>query len=177
VSDKENNLLEEKDKEMQTWTRSLEELGDIEGAFEDDKRNKLHGKTILDIGTDCVKPLYIALKYEPDKIIGIDLDLSYSFAGDLELSSKHFTNTEIKLYACNFFDEIDLRKILQKEKEDTFDFVLVIKTLHHFRTGKCISKERDQKHKCSEDEKNCIYQFEEQNFQRFTSIWKKSDNL
>jgi len=53
---------------LNTWIDSLEELSEIEDAFEVDERNKLHGKTILNIGTDCVKPLYIALKFEPDKI-------------------------------------------------------------------------------------------------------------
>lgn len=62
--------------DLNTWTDSLEELSEIEDAFEVDKRNKLRGKTILDVGTDCVKPLYIALKFEPDKIIGISEDLS-----------------------------------------------------------------------------------------------------
>jgi len=34
----------------------IEELSEIEDAFEVDKRNKLHGKTILDVGTDwCSK--------------------------------------------------------------------------------------------------------------------------
>ena len=51
------------------WTESLNELSEIEKAFETEK---LDGKTILDIGTYGVKPLYIALKYEPYKIIGID---------------------------------------------------------------------------------------------------------
>jgi len=38
----------------------------------------------------------------------------------------------------------------------------VSKTLHHLKTGKCIAKERDEKHKCREDEESCIYGFEEQ---------------
>ena len=149
--------------DLDEWTGSLEELSEIEGAFEADERNKLHGKTILDVGTDCVKPLYIALKFEPDKIIGINEDLSsYGFASDLEQKSKLLTKTEINLYNCSLFDKQTLRKILRKEKEDTFDFVLVSKTLHHLRAGECIAKERDQKHKCREDEECCIYKFEEQ---------------
>jgi len=149
--------------DLATWTDSLEELSEIEDAFEINRRNKLHGKTILDVGTDCIKPLYIALKFEPEKIIGINEDLSiYSFASDLKQKSKLLTKTEINLYDCNLFDEETLGKILRKEKEDFFDFVLVSKTLHHLRTGKCIAKERNQEHKHREDEESCIYKFEEQ---------------
>lgn len=145
------------------WIDSLEELSEIEDAFEVDKKNKLRGKTILDIGTDCVKPLYIALKFEPDTIIGINEDLSpYSFASELEQKSKFLTKTEIHLYNCSLFDDEKLRKILKKEKTDKFDFILTSKTLHHLRTGECIAKERDQKHKCRQDEESCIYKFEEQ---------------
>jgi len=75
---------------IQLWTDLLEELSKIEDAFEADSENRLHGKTILDVGTDCIKPLYIALKYEPDKIIGIDEDLFYSFSSDIEQKSKTF---------------------------------------------------------------------------------------
>ena len=156
--------LEESDyykADLDTWTDSLEELSEIENAFDADKRDKLRGKTILDIGTDCVKPLYIALKFEPDKIIGINEEL-YSFASDLEQKSKLLTKTEIDLYNCSLFDDEKLRKILRKEKEDKFDFVLTSKTLHHLRTGKCVAKKRDQKHTCREDEESCIYEFEEQ---------------
>ena len=145
------------------WTDPLEELCEIEDAFEADSENKLHGKTILDVGTDCVKPLYIALKYEPDKIIGIDEDLSYPFSSDIEQKSKLFTKTNIHLYNCSLFDDENLKKILRKEKEEKFDFVLVSKTLHHLRTGECIvAEKRDKNHKCREDEKCCIYKFEEQ---------------
>ena len=38
------------------WTDPLEELSEIEDAFEVDKRNKLHGKTILDVGTIVSSP-------------------------------------------------------------------------------------------------------------------------
>jgi len=153
--------LEESDyykADLDTWINSLEELSQIEDAFEVNKRNKLRGKTILDIGTDCVKPLYIALKFEPDKIIGINEEL-YSFASDLEQKSKLLAKTEINLYDCSLFDDENLKKILGKEK---IDFVLVSKTLHHLRTGECIAENRDQKHKCREDEESCIYRFEEQ---------------
>ena len=67
------NCLEElKDSKIKldnwkAWIDSLEELSEIEDAFGIEERDKLHGKTFLDIGTDCVKPLYIALKFEPDK--------------------------------------------------------------------------------------------------------------
>ena len=149
--------------DLHTWLDSLEELSDIEDAFEADKRNRLHGKTILDVGTDCVKPLYFALKFEPDKIIGINEELSnYSFASEIEEKSKLLTKTEISLYDCSFFEERKLKKILRKENKDPFDFVLVSKTLHHLRTGECVAKERDQKHKCREDEEDCIYKFDEQ---------------
>jgi len=143
------------------WIDSLEELSEIENAFEVDKRNKLHGKTILDIGTDCVKPLYIALKFEPDKIIGINENL-YSFASDLEQKSKLLTKTKIKLYDCSFFDGEMRGKILTKEKQTMSDFVLVSKTLHHLRTGECIAKERDKEHEHRKDEESCIYKFEAQ---------------
>lgn len=142
------------------WTDPLEELSEVEDAFEVDKRNKLHGKTILDVGTDCVKPLYIALKFEPDKILGVNEDFTlYPFASKLEQKSKLLTKTEIHLYNCSLFDDQNLKKTLGKEK---FDFVLVSKTLHHLRTGECIAKKRDQKHEHREDEKCCIYKFEEQ---------------
>jgi len=156
------------------WTDSLDELSEIENAFEADNRNKLHGKTVLDIGTDCVKPLYIALKFEPDKIIGIDEYLSYPYASDVEQKSKLFTKTEIKLYDCSCFNKEKLEKILTKEKQTTSDFVLISKTLHHLRTGKCIAKERDQNHKCPPDEESCIYKFEEQKtFDRLLQLGKR----
>ena len=159
---------------LDTWTDSLDELSEIEDAFEADSRNKLHGKTILDIGTDCVKPLYIALKFEPDKIIGIDEDLSYPYTSDVEQKSKLFTKTEIKLYNCSCFNEERLEKILTKEKQTTSDFVLISKTLHHLRTGECIAKERNQNHECHPDEECCIYKFEEQKiFDRLLQLGKR----
>ncbi len=168
--------LEESDNykaDLATWIDSLEELSEIEDALEVDKRNKLHGKTIFDVGTDCVKPLYIALKFEPEKIVGIN-EVLYPFASDLEQKSKFLTKTEIHLYSCSLFDDEKLRKILRKEKEDKFDFVLTSKTLHHLRTGKCIANERDQKHECREDEENCIYKFEERKiFERLLELGKR----
>jgi hypothetical protein len=158
--------LDNRKDDLQTWTDALEVLSEIEDAFEPDERNKLHGKTILDIGTDCVKPLFIALKFEPDKIIGISEDLSvYSFASDLEQKSKLFTEkTKIRLYNCNLFDKVTLDRIKEKEGigKGKFDFVLVSKTLHHLRTGKCVANRRNEEHEHREDEECCIYGFEEQ---------------
>ena len=151
--------LESRGNELQTWTDSLEELSEIEKAFEADK---LHGKTILDIGTDCVKALYLALKYEPDTIIGINESLSdYSYAADIEQNSRLFAKTDIKFYDCSCFNNEKLDEILIREKKTIFDFVLLSKTLHHLRTGKCIAKERDPKHTCREDEESCVYRFDE----------------
>jgi hypothetical protein len=151
--------------DLQTWTDSLSELSEIEDAFKTDGKFKLRGKTVLDIGTDCVKPLYIALKFKPDKIIGINEDLSiYSFEADLKQKSKLFIQTEIGLYSCSFFDNETFERIKMKESmsKKRFDFVLVSKTLHHLRSGKCVAKERDEKHQCQKDESCCIYEFEEQ---------------
>jgi len=163
---------EECEADWDMWTDPLEELSEIEDAFEADSENKLHGKTILDVGTDCVKPLYIALKFEPDKIIGISEDLSiYSFASDLEQKLKLLTKTKINFYNCSLFDDENLKKTLGKEK---IDFVLVSKTLHHLRTGECIAKKRDPKHEHREDEKCCIYKFEEQEiFERLLQYGKR----
>ena len=149
--------LESRDNELQTWTDSLEDLSEIEKAFEADK---LHGKTILDIGTDCVKPLYIALKYEPDTIIGINEDFTY-FPIDIEQKSRLFTNTDIKFYECSCFNNEKLNEILTKENQTISDFVLLSKTLHHLRTGKCIAAERNPEHICQEDEDSCVYRFDE----------------
>jgi len=158
--------------DLRTWTDSLEELSEIEDAFGADKKDRLHGKTVLDIGTDCVKPLYIALKLEPRKIIGMSEDLSvYSFASDLEQKFKLFTETEILLYNCSLFDDENIKKTLGNEK---FDFVLVSKTLHHLRTGTCIAKRRDQKHTCREDEESCIYEFKEKEiFKRLLELGER----
>ena len=149
--------LEYRKNDLETWTDSLEELSEIKDAFSTDENDSLDGKTILDIGTDCVKPLYIALKFKPKKIIGINEVLSYSYTSDIEQKSKLFAEeTKIKFYDCSLFDKETLNRILKKEKvKNGFDFVLVSKTLHHFRTGKCVKK-----HKCQEDEKCCKYGFE-----------------
>jgi len=163
--------------DLQTWTDALEDFSEIEDAFEADGRIRLKGKTILDVGTDCVKPLYIALKFEPSKVIGISENLSgYSFASDLKRKLELVTKTKVRLFRCNFFDTEGFDKILKKEKIGKFDFVLVSKTLHHLRTGKCIARERDRKHDCEKDEteKNCIYKFEEgETFKRLLESGKK----
>ena len=161
--------LEECKGDLKSWTDSLEELSEIESAFEPDRKNKLKGKTILDIGTDCVKPLYIALKHEPDKIIGIDENLSYSYTSDIEQKSKLFTETKIRFYNCSLFEKEQLNRILRNEEIEKFDFVLVSKTLHHLRTGKCVKK-----HKCREDEKCCKYGFESQEiFEKLLNLGKR----
>ena len=171
--------------DLQTWTDSLNELSEIEQAFEDKLHgNKLRGKTILDIGTYGVKPLYIALKYEPKRIIGINEEFR-DYTADIKTKSKLFVKTEIKFYPCNFFNYVKLEKILTNEKQKRSDFVLLSNTLHHLRTGECIAKERDQenedscterkqKHTCQDDEKFCIYRFEEQKiFQRLLKLGKR----
>lgn len=163
--------LDNRQDDLKTWTDSLEELSEIEDAFNVDGKINLHGKTILDVGTDCVKPLYIALKFKPEKIIGINENLHYSFASDLEQKSKLFTETEIRLYDCSLFDDEGIKKTLVDKK---FDFVLVSKTLHHLRTGTCIAKKRDQEHKCREDEEGCICKFEEKEiFKRLLELGKR----
>jgi len=154
------------------WTNPLEELSDMVDAFE---KQGLKGKTVLDVGTDCVKPLYLALKYEPQKIIGITLDKP-QFAGNIAEDSKLLTETEIHFSRCDFLDDIKLAKILKKVNvEDKFDIILISKTLHHLRTGRCIVADRcGSKHDCREDEKCCIYEFkEEEIFKRFFQYGKK----
>lgn len=159
--------LENRNNDLQTWTDSLEELSEIEDAFELDETNKLDGKTILDVGTDCVKPLYVALKFNPKKIVGINEELSYSYTSDIEQKSKLFVKTRIKFYNCSLFNKETLDRIIKREgiSDKSFDFVLVSKTLHHLRTAKCVAKERDEddeEHECSKTEKRCIYGFEEE---------------
>ena len=148
--------------DLDTWTDSLEELSEIVDAFGSEDANGLHGKTILDVGTDCVKPLYIALKFKPEKVVGINEE-PYSFASDIEQKSKLLTETKIHFYSCSIFDSESLKRILNAEEVDKFDFILVSKTLHHLRSGKdCVASRRDQKHECREDEEGCIYEFEEE---------------
>ncbi len=62
--------------DISSWIESIDELSEIEKSFGTDE---LCGKTILDIGTYGIKPLYIALKYKPKKIIGINDEFDDSF--------------------------------------------------------------------------------------------------
>ncbi len=167
--------LEKRQDDLQSWTDALVELSEIEDAFKKNGKFNLHGKTVLDVGTDCVKPLYIALKFKPAKIVGIDEDL-LSFAPDIEQKSRLFTETKIGFHNCSLFDNETLDRIIKKERipDEGFDFVLLSKILHHLRTAKCAAKERDEKHKCSEDETSCIYGFEEQViFEKFLGLGKR----
>ena len=168
---------EEEKPEWSIWTDALEELSEIEDAFEPDKNGKLHGKTILDVGTDCVKPLYIALKYEPAKIVGINEDFSlYPFESKLKQKTKFFTKTEVHFYDCSLFNDEKLEDVLAiDKKEDRFDFVLVSKTLHHLRTGECVADKRDKKHECREDEKCCVYEFKEKEI--FDSLFELGERV
>jgi len=162
---------ESEEEDWELWTNPLEELGDMVDVFE---ASKLKGKTVLDVGTDCVKPLYIALKYEPHKIIGITLNKP-RFAGNIAEDSSLLTKTEIHFYTCDFLDDDKLAKILKKVNiEGKFDFILVSKTLHHLRTGKCRASERGGEHKYRKDEKYCIYEFKkEEIFERFFQYGEK----
>ncbi len=170
--------IEYKDNDLKRWTEALGDLAEIEDAFRKDENEELdlHGKTILDIGTDCVKPLYLALKYSPLKIVGIDESL-LNFASEIENNSKLFTKTKIVLRSCSLFNEVTLSKV-RKEEQVTkkFDFVLVSKTLHHLRRGECVAKDRNkkQKHICSDDEKDCINKFEEEDvFKRLLELGER----
>jgi len=160
------------------WTNSLDELADIQDAFSTDENIEINldKATILDIGTDCVKPLYIALKFKPDKIIGID-ECLLQFASDIQRKSKLLLKeTKIRFYKCGLFNDQKLQQILRKEKINNFDLVLVSKALHHLRTGKCVAKKRDKKHVCKKDEgrKDCIYGFEgEKIFPRLLELGEK----
>ena len=151
--------------DLETWTDALEELSEIEDAFKNNEQSEMCGKTILDVGTDAVKPLYIALKFKPKKIIGINEWLR-PFVSDIELKSKIFRDTELRLFTCSLFNKVTLRIIQEMEEIDKFNFVLVSKTLHHLRTGTCIAKNRDEHHNCEEKEtqreteSDCIYKFE-----------------
>ncbi|MGD0646168.1 MAG: hypothetical protein ABSA75_14790 [Candidatus Bathyarchaeia archaeon] len=148
---------------LDSWTDSLEELSEIEEAFADDGKIDLNGKTVLDIGTDCVKPLYMALKFNPSKIVGIDEGLP-NIASGIMVKSKFLTDTKIQFYDCSFLDDSSLDKVLKKGKTRKFNVVLVSKTLHHLRTGECVRSERGGKHDCKKDrtEKDCVYRFDEQ---------------
>jgi hypothetical protein len=143
-----------KDESLEIWTEALEELSEIEDAFKTNGKPDIQGKTVLDVGTDAVKPLYIALRYNPSKIVGIS-DFFRPFVSDIELKSKILTDTQIRFYTCSLFDEATFDRIRGKENIlGKFNFVLVSKTLHHLRTDKCI-----EKHECPESEESCKYGF------------------
>ena len=120
-----------KDESLEIWTEALEDLSEIEDAFKTNGKPDIQGKTVLDVGTDAVKPLYIGLRYSPSKIIGID-EVFRPFVASIELKAKILTDTKLRFYACSLFDGATFERI--REKEDIrgkFSFVLVSKTLHH----------------------------------------------
>ena len=130
----------------------------VEDAFKTNEKTEMKGKTILDVGTDSVKLLYIALKYGPNKIIGINECDFRPFELELESRSKFLTDTSIRLYTCSLFDDVALNRIREKEGiSGKFTFVLVSKTLHHLRTDKCV-----EEHECQEDEECCKYGLNEE---------------
>jgi hypothetical protein len=151
--------------DLETWSDALEELSEIREAFETNGSYDLSQKTILDVGTDAVKPLYIALKFKPRKIVGIS-DGFRPFVSDIELKSRILNPTKIRFYTCSLFNKETLNVIRDNERITEFNFVLVSKTLHHLRTGECIANKRDENHNCPqneterETEENCIYEFE-----------------
>jgi hypothetical protein len=160
-------LLEES---MKIWTDAITELSEIEDAFKTNEKPEMQGKTILDVGTDSVKPLYLALKYNPSKIVGINDSCFRPFELELESRSKFLTDTKIRLYNCSMFDDIAFNRIREKEGiQGKFNFVLVSKTLHHLRTDECV-----EKHECQEDEECCKYGFnEEYVFEKLLSLGER----
>lgn len=113
------------------------------------------------------------MKFKPTMIIGIDEEL-LPFGSEIQRGSRLLTETKIRFYNCSLFDKQKLCKILRKEKVDKFDFALTSKTLHHLRTGHCIAKKRDKKHKCTEDERDCIYEFDEEKvFSKLLALGKR----
>ena len=141
--------------ETKIWTDAITELSDLEDAFKTNGKIEMQGKTVLDVGTDSVKPLYLAMKYKPTKIIGINECGFRTFELEIESGSKSLTETEIRLYNCSLFDDVALNRIREKEGiSGKFNFVLVSKTLHHLRTDECV-----EKHECQEDEECCKYGF------------------
>ena len=110
-----NDELENLQNKLDSWLFSLGELGEIQDAFKINEQSDLNGKTILDVGTDSVKPLYLALKFKPSKIVGISEELP-RMASDISLESKLFTETKISFYDCSFFDEVTFDRIRKEEK-------------------------------------------------------------
>jgi hypothetical protein len=155
------------------WTDSIEELSEVQDAFSTEDKAVLSNKSVLDIGTDCIKPFYLALKFKPKMIIGIDEEL-LPFGSEIQRGSRLLTDTKIRFYNCSLFNKKKLEKIFEKEHVDRFDFVLTSKTLHHLRTGQCITEKRNKKHKCSKDEKDCVYKFDEQKvFSKLLALGKR----
>ncbi len=156
--------------DLKTWTDALEELSEIEDAFNTNEKTEMQGKTILDVGTDSVKPLYLALKYKLSKIIGINENVFRPFELEIESGSKSLTETEIRFYSCSLFDDVALNRIREKEGiNGKFDFVLLSKTLHHLRTDKCV-----EEHECQEDEERCKYGLnEEYVFEKLFSLGER----
>lgn len=176
-------LMDEKDNlkdDLDTWTDALEELSEIKDALKTNGKFDMCEKTILDVGTDAVKPLYIALKFKPKKIVGIS-EWFRPFVSDIELKSKILNPTKIRFYTCSLFNKVTLDIIRDKEGIKAFNFVLVSKTLHHLRTGECIANKRDENHDCKkseserETEKNCIYRFETRKI--FTRLLELGDRV
>ncbi|MGD0978483.1 MAG: hypothetical protein ABR962_05005 [Candidatus Bathyarchaeia archaeon] len=160
-------LLEEN---LKIWTDAITELSEIEDAFKTSGKPEMQGKTILDVGTDSVKPLYLSLKYNPSKIIGINESCFCPFELELESRSKFLTDTSIRLYTCSLFDDVALNRIREKEGiSGKFNFVLVSKTLHHLRTDECV-----EEHECQEDEECCKYGLnEEYVFEKLLSLGER----
>lgn len=166
--------LEEKieflEENLKIWTDAITELSEIEDAFKTNEKPEMRGKTILDVGTDSVKPFYLALKYNPSKIIGISELYFEPFELKLESASKFLTDTSIRLYSCSLFDDVALNRIREKEGiRGKFSFVLVSKTLHHLRTDECVGE-----HECREDEECCKYRFDEGHvFEKLLSLGER----
>jgi len=167
--------LEITQNQLKFWTDSIEELSEIQDAFNTKENEKIniYNNSIIDVGTDCIKPFYLALKFKPTVIIGIDEEL-IPFGSEIQRGSRLLTETKIRFYDCSLFDDQILDKILRKDHVDKFDFALTSKTLHHLRTGQCIAKKRDEKHKCTNDERDCIYEFEEEKvFSKLLTLGKR----
>ena len=162
--------------DLKSWIDSLEELSEIEDAFKTDGKFRIRGKRVLDVGTDCVKPLYIALKFKPKKIIGMNEKLP-DMSSSLEQGSRFFTKTKIRFYNFSLFNDVILDRILKEEGMDRkFNFVLVSKTLHHLRTEECVREKRDKEHEHQEDETErcCIYGFETRKiFEKLLKLGKR----
>jgi hypothetical protein len=115
--------LEITQNQLKFWTDSIEELSEIQDAFNTNEKTNINNNSIVDIGTDCIKPFYLALKFKPTIIIGIDEEL-LPFGSEIQRGSRLLTETKIRFYNCSLFDKQTLGKILRKERVDKFDFAL-----------------------------------------------------